>query len=109
MKRLHSTSKQRLKPPYRCPICFRERAVQVKKETNQKFIIVDEKRKLLFEVVFNLSCQHGCFNMILTYNSRLREPVDAYCDVVDLLWKKHEESLSTPNRLESKSEESGKI
>jgi transcription elongation factor Elf1 len=57
----------KLKPPYPCPVCHKQRAVYVKKEDNQ----------------YHLHCQFGCFDITYPCVSDAFEPIDAYSKLVD--------------------------
>jgi len=79
--------RNRLKPPYLCPVCFIERAVHVKKEKLLQTIETDGRKETITEYKFLIYCQYGCFRTIFTYSSELSEPVDAYCALVDNILK----------------------
>jgi len=82
--------RNRLKSPYRCPVCFLERAVHVKKEKLKRITEADGRKKFITEYKFHIYCQHGCFRTSFTYTSELSEPVDAYCDLIDNILKEKE-------------------
>ena len=80
--------RDRLKPPYLCPICFLERAVHVKKEEITKILTIDGQKKFIQAFKFEVYCQYGCFRKSFSYESSLYDPVDVYCEVVDTILKR---------------------
>ena len=84
--------RDRIKPPYLCPVCSNERTVHVKKENLLQITETDGKKKTVLKYRFYIYCQRGCFHTSFTYNSELYEPVDAYCNLVDNILKKKDTS-----------------
>lgn len=82
--------RDKIKPPYLCPVCSNERTVHVKKEKLLQTIEVGGKKKTISEYRFHIYCQRGCFRTSFTYSSEVYEPVDVYCNLVDNILKEKE-------------------
>lgn len=77
--RRHTAWRNKLKPPFLCPICCQEETVRVTKTE----ISIKVENKYLYGNIFRLWCEKGCFDVEVKFDSLCYEYVDAYCKVVD--------------------------
>jgi len=86
MKRYFAGKREKMKPPFRCPRCFREEAVHVKKQKIEKTIKTDNKgTEYVLEFRYRLFCQYRCFDTEIIYRTPIKTDLDAYCECCDQL------------------------
>lgn len=75
--------RDRIKPPYTCPICFHPSSIRVKKQKIKRVEESNNKKEFFLEFEFTVWCERGCFKTTITHSSTIYEPVDAYCEALD--------------------------
>ncbi len=80
-----------IKPPFNCPICFKLRAVHIRKKRLEGFEVINNTKKFVSGFKFRVFCQHGCFNEEFVMNSPSFQEIDAFCHAMDIVKAKESE------------------